>query len=331
MKKHVRTCGKEGKMNAVLEQISKIGIVPVVKIDRAEDALPLAKALCAGGLPCAEVTFRTSAAAEAIRIMTTNFPDMCVGAGTVLNAEQVDAAVEAGAKFIVSPGLNPRTVKYCIEKNVPITPGTSSPSDIEQAIELGLDVVKFFPAEQSGGLAKIKAMAAPYVNMKFMPTGGINAKNLTSYLDFNKIIACGGSWMVPGDLINAGEWDKIEQLTREAVQTMLGFELAHIGINSESKEEADKTVNRLAFLFGTPVKVGNSGSFAGTIVEVLNAKGRGTHGHIAIRTNYIVRAINYMSTVLGVEFEEPIMKGDKINAIYLKEEIGGFAVHLLQK
>lgn len=319
-------------MNAVLEQISKIGIVPVVKIDRAEDALPLAKALCAGGLPCAEVTFRTDAAAEAIKIMTTNFPDMCVGAGTVLNAEQVDAAVAAGAKFIVSPGLNPRTVKYCIEKNVPITPGTSSPSDIEQAIELGLDVVKFFPAEQSGGLAKIKAMAAPYVNMKFMPTGGISAKNLTSYLDFNKIIACGGSWMVPGDLINEGAWDKIEQLTREAVQTMLGFELVHVGINSESKEEADKTVRRLAFLFGLPVKEGNSGSFAGTIVEVLNAHGRGAHGHIAIRTNYIERAINYMTTVLGVEFEEPIRKADgKINAIYLKEEIGGFAVHLLQK
>ncbi len=319
-------------MNAVLEQISKIGIVPVVKIDRAEDALPLAKALCAGGLPCAEVTFRTSAAAEAIKTMTTNFPDMCVGAGTVLNAEQVDAAVEAGAKFIVSPGLNPRTVKYCIEKNVPITPGTSSPSDIEQAIELGLDVVKFFPAEQSGGLAKIKAMAAPYVNMKFMPTGGINAKNLTSYLDFDKIIACGGSWMVPGNLINEGAWDKIEQLTREAVQTMLGFELVHIGINSESREEADRTVNRLAFLFGLPVKAGSGGSFAGTIAEVLNTHGRGTHGHIAIRTNYIERAVNYMSTVLGVEFEEPVLRADgKINAIYLKEEIGGFAVHLLQK
>lgn len=322
---------KRGKMNAVLEQISKIGIVPVVKIDRAEDALPLAKALCAGGLPCAEVTFRTDAAAEAIKIMTTNFPNMCVGAGTVLNAEQVDAAVAAGAKFIVSPGLNPRTVKYCIEKNVPITPGTSSPSDIEQAIELGLDVVKFFPAEQSGGLAKIKAMAAPYVNMKFMPTGGVNAKNLTTYLDFNKIIACGGSWMVPGDLINEGAWDKIEQLTREAVQTMLGFELAHIGINSESKEDADKAVNRLAFLFGLPVKVGNSGSFAGTIVEVLNSKGRGTHGHIAIRTNYIERAINYMSTVLGVEFDEPMCKNGKVNAVYMKEEVGGFAIHLLQK
>lgn len=319
-------------MNAVLEKLSKIGIVPVVKIDRAEDAVPLAKALCAGGLPCAEVTFRTDAAAAAIKAMTENFPQMCVGAGTVLNAAQVDAAVEAGAQFIVSPGLNPNTVKYCLEKNVPITPGTSSPSDIEQAIELGLDVVKFFPAEQSGGLAKIKAMAAPYVNMKFMPTGGINAKNLTSYLDFNKIIACGGSWMVPGDLINAGEWDKIEQLTREAVQTMLGFELAHIGINAANEEEALKVANRYGFLFGLPVKVGNSSIFSGTVVEVMKTPFKGTNGHIAIRTNYIERAVNYMSTVLGVEFEEPKKdeKG-KYKAIYLKEEVGGFAVHLVQR
>jgi len=323
---------KEEKMNAVLDQISKIGIVPVVKIDREEDALPLAKALCAGGLPCAEVTFRTSAAAGAIKIMTENFPNMCVGAGTVLNKEQVDAAVEAGAKFIVSPGLNPNTVKYCIEKGVPVTPGTSSPSDIEQAIELGLDVVKFFPAEQSGGLAKIKAMAAPYVNMKFMPTGGINAKNLTSYLDFPKIIACGGSWMVPGDLINAGEWDKIEQLTREAVQTMLGFELAHIGINEENEEAAIKAANRFGFMFGMPVKVGNSSVFTGSIIEVMKTPFKGTHGHIAIRTNYIERAVNYMSTVLGIEFEEPKKdeKG-KYKAIYLKEEVAGFAIHLLQK
>lgn len=321
-------------MNAVLEQISKIGIVPVVKIDRAEDALPLAKALCAGGLPCAEVTFRTDAAAEAIKIMTDNYPQMCVGAGTVLNAAQVDAAVEAGAKFIVSPGLNANTVKYCIEKGVPITPGTSSPSDIELAIELGLDVVKFFPAEQSGGLAKIKAMAAPYVNMKFMPTGGINAKNLTSYLDFGKIIACGGSWMVPGDLINAGEWDKIEQLTREAVQTMLGFELAHIGVNAENEEEALKAANRFAFIFGMPSKNGNSSVFAGTALEVMKSPYLGKNGHIAVRTNYIERAVNYLSTVLGVEFNEESAKRDAkggLKAIYLKEEIGGFAVHLVQK
>lgn len=321
-------------MNAVLEQISKIGIVPVVKIDKAEDALPLAKALCAGGLPCAEVTFRTDAAAEAIKIMTDNFPNMCVGAGTVLNKEQVDAAVQAGAKFIVSPGLNPNTVKYCLEKGVPITPGTSSPSDIELAIELGLDVVKFFPAEQSGGLAKIKAMAAPYVNMKFMPTGGINAKNLTSYLDFNKIIACGGSWMVPGDLINAGEWDKIEQLTREAVQTMLGFELAHIGINAENEEEAVKAAKRFAFIFGMPVKDGNSSLFAGTALEVMKTPYLGKNGHIAVRTNYIERAVNYLSSILSVEFDQESEKRDAkgaLKAVYLKEEIGGFAVHLVQK
>ncbi len=321
-------------MDTVLEKIKKIGIVPVVKIDDAQDALPLAKALCAGGLPCAEVTFRTAAAPEAIQIMTENFPDMCVGAGTVLNAEQVDAAVKAGAKFIVSPGLNPKTVKYCMEVGVPITPGTSSPSDIEQAIELGLEVVKFFPAEQSGGLAKIKAMAAPYVNMKFMPTGGINAKNITSYLDFDKIIACGGSWMVPGDLISAGEWDKIEQLTREAVQTMLGFELAHVGINAANEAEAQKAANRFAFLFAMPAKNGNSSIFAGTAVEVMKTPYLGKSGHIAIKTNYIERAMYYMEEVLGVEFDADSMKKDakgKLKAIYLKEEIGGFAVHLVQK
>lgn len=321
-------------MNEVLEKLSKIGIVPVVKIDRVEDAVPLAKALCAGGLPCAEVTFRTDAAAGAIKAMTENFPDMCVGAGTVLNAAQVDAAIEAGSQFIVSPGLNPKTVKYCMEKGVPITPGTSSPSDIEQAIELGLDVVKFFPAEQSGGLAKIKAMAAPYVNMKFMPTGGINAKNLTSYLDFNKIIACGGSWMVPGDLINGGEWDKIEQLTREAVQTMLGFELAHVGVNAENAEEAQKAANRFAFIFGMPAKAGNSSIFAGKALEVMKTPYLGKNGHIAIATNYIVRAVNYLENVLGVEFDPATEKRDdkgNLKAVYLKEEIGGFAVHLVQK
>ena len=165
-------------MNEVLEKIQKIGIVPVVVLNDAKDAAPLAKALCDGGLPCAEVTFRTEAAEESIRIMAEQFPQMLVGAGTVLTTEQVDRAVAAGAKFIVSPGLNPKVVKYCIEKGVPVTPGTANPSDVEQAIELGLEVVKFFPAEAAGGLNMIKSMAAPYTNMKFMPTGGINAKNI---------------------------------------------------------------------------------------------------------------------------------------------------------
>lgn len=203
-------------MNKILEQIKSIGIIPVVVLDDAKDALPLAKALMDGGLACAEVTFRTDAAEESIRLMSKAYPDMLVGAGTVLTTEQVDRAVAAGAKFIVSPGLNPRIVKYCVEKGIVITPGCCTPSEVEQAIENGLEVVKFFPAEQAGGLAMIKAMAAPYVHMKFMPTGGINPENVKDYLAFDRIIACGGSWMVKGDLIKAGNFDRVEQLTREA-------------------------------------------------------------------------------------------------------------------
>ena len=203
-------------MNEVLKQIEKIGIVPVVVLNDAKDAEPLGKALCEGGLPCAEVTFRTDAAEESIRIMAEKFPEMLVGAGTVLTIEQVDRAVNAGAKFIVSPGLNPKVVAYCVEKGIPVTPGTANPSNVEQAIELGLDVVKFFPAEQAGGLAYIKAIAAPYTGMKFMPTGGINANNVKEYLACDKILACGGSWMVKGDLVKAGEFDKITELVREA-------------------------------------------------------------------------------------------------------------------
>ncbi len=205
-------------MNEVLERIQEIGIVPVVVLNDAKDAEPLAQALCNGGLPCAEVTFRTDAAEESIRIMSEKFPNMLIGAGTVLTTDQVDRAVAAGAKFIVSPGLNPRIVKYCVEKGILITPGCTNPSDIEQALENGLEVVKFFPAEPAGGLKMIKAMAAPYVGVKFMPTGGINATNVREYLAYDRILACGGSWMVKGCLVDAGEFDKIEELTREAVE-----------------------------------------------------------------------------------------------------------------
>ena len=204
-------------MDKVLEQIQEIGIVPVVVLNDAKDAEPLAKALCDGGLACAEVTFRTAAAEESIRIMSEKFPDMLVGAGTVLTTEQVDRAAAAGAKFIVSPGLNPRIVKYCVDKGILITPGCANPSDIEQALEQGLAVVKFFPAEAAGGLKVIKAMAAPYVGVKFMPTGGINQNNVREYLAYDRILACGGSWMVKSDLVDAGKFDEIEKLARECV------------------------------------------------------------------------------------------------------------------
>ena len=320
-------------MNEVLEKISKVGIVPVVVLDDAKDAKPLAEALIKGGLPCAEVTFRTAAAEESIRIMASEFPEMLVGAGTVLTTEQVDCAVNAGAKFIVSPGLNPKVVKHCIDKGVPVTPGTSNPSDVEQAIELGLEVVKFFPAEAAGGLNMIKYMAAPYTQMKFMPTGGITAKNICEYLAFDKIIACGGSWMVKKDLVAAGKYDEIQKLTEEAVRTMLGFELRHIGVNCEDEAAADSVASRYDELFGFTKKVGNSSIFAGIEIEAMKKIGRGANGHIAIGTNSVARAKNYLESVKGVKFIEDtaVVKNGKLTAIYMEEEIGGFAVHLVQK
>ena len=205
-------------MNETLEKLGQYGIVPVVVLNDTKDAAPLADALCEGGLACAEVTFRTEAAAESIRIMSENHPEMLVGAGTVLTVEQVDEAVAAGAKFIVSPGLNPKVVKYCLDKNIPITPGVVTPSEMEQAIELGLNLVKFFPAEPSGGLNMIKAVAAPYTMLKFMPTGGVNPNNVREYLESDKIFACGGSWMVKGNLVDEGKFDEIQKLTKEAVE-----------------------------------------------------------------------------------------------------------------
>ena len=205
-------------MSTVTEKISTLGGVPVVVLEDAKDAAPLAKALLEGGLPCAVVTFRTDAAEESIKIMTSEYPDMFVGAGTVLTIEQVDRAVAAGAKFIVSPGFDPEIVDYCLSKEIPIFPGCITPSEVAQAVKRGLKVVKFFPAEQFGGVATIKAMAAPYVGLKFMPTGGVSAKNLESYLSCDKIVACGGSWMVKGDLVKAGKFDEIKAMTEEAVK-----------------------------------------------------------------------------------------------------------------
>lgn len=200
------------------KRIEELGIVPVVVLQDTKDAKPLAEALCDGGLPCAEVTFRTEAAEESIRIMTEAFPQMLVGAGTVLTTAQVDAAVAAGAKFIVSPGFDPEIVDYCLDKQIPVFPGCITPSEIAQAVKRGLRVVKFFPAQQFGGVATIKALSAPYVGLKFMPTGGVSAANLKDYFGCKSVIACGGSWMVKGDLIVAGKFDEIRQMTSEAVK-----------------------------------------------------------------------------------------------------------------
>ena len=204
-------------MNDVLKKLSAIGIVPVVVINDADKAVPLAKALVEGGLPCAEVTFRTEAAEESIRLMHEAYPDMVLAAGTVLTTEQVDRAVAAGASVIVSPGFDPEVVDYCISKNIPVMPGIVTPSELAQAVKRGLTRVKFFPATAAGGIKMIKAMCAAYTTVRIMPTGGINTSNLEEFLSCDKIFCCGGSWMVKGDMIKAGEFDKIQKMTEEAV------------------------------------------------------------------------------------------------------------------
>ena len=206
------------KTVAALKRFSEIGIIPVVVLNDVKDAEPLGNALMEGGLPAAEVTFRTDAAEQSIRIMSEKFPDMLVGAGTVLTKEQVDRAVNAGAKFIVSPGFDPEIVKYCLEIDIPVCPGIQTPTELIQAVNMGLDHVKFFPAENAGGLSMINAVGAAFPKVKFMPTGGVNAKNVVDYLKSDRIFCCGGSWMVKGDLIKAGEFEKIKDLVAEAAE-----------------------------------------------------------------------------------------------------------------
>ena len=320
-------------MHPVPKQISDIGIVPVIAIDDAEKAVPLAKALVAGGLPVAEVTFRTAAGEAAIRAISREVPEMLVGAGTVLTHDQLDRALDAGARFIVSPGFNPDMVRYGLSKGALMVPGTATPGEMEQAMALGLEVVKFFPAEQNGGVAKLKALAGPYTNLRWMPTGGVNTKNMMDYLGFDRIIACGGTWMVKKDLIEGEQWDEITRICKEAVKTMLGFSLAHVGINCADEAQAEQTAKTLCALFDLEYKPGNSSIFAGSAVECNKAPGRGANGHIAIGTNNVDRAVYHLG-LRGVTFDESSRKTDakgNTKAIYLKDELAGFAVHLVKK
>lgn len=318
----------------MLKQLSLAGLVPVIKVKNAEDAVPLCRALKNGGLPVAEITFRTDAAEEAIRLVHEALPEVLLGAGTVLTCEQADRAWNAGAGYIVAPGLNPVVVKHCMEKGYPVLPGCANPSDIELALSLGLTTVKFFPSEALGGLKMIKAMSAPYGNVRFVPTGGITEKNLPEYLAFPKIAACGGSWMVPEDAIANKDWDKIEKLAREAVQVMLGFEVKHIGVNLENAETAAAEGEKLARLLGWKIqKESEKGLFVGESFEMLKSPIRGTHGHIAVATSNVERARWHMEQ-RGFTFDDStatFTADGRMKFIYLNEEFGGFAIHLLLK
>jgi 2-dehydro-3-deoxyphosphogluconate aldolase/(4S)-4-hydroxy-2-oxoglutarate aldolase len=319
-------------MEQLLKQLSLIGIVPVIKIDDAKDAAPLANALNAGGLPCAEITFRTAAAADAIRAMRDACPDMLLGAGTVLTPVQVDEAVAAGATFIVSPGLNPAVVEHCLAIGIPVLPGINNPTGIEQALSLGLKTVKFFPAEPSGGLSMLKAMAAPYGGVKFMPTGGINPTNVGDYLAWNRVVACGGSWMVPNDRLSAGVFDGIRALVSSAVDTMLNLRFAHVGINCPGESACRTASDTVSTLFGLLQDERPTSVFVGKPFEIMKLQGVGTTGHIGMMTPNVDRAMFHLAR-RGARFDPASIQknaDDSTKFVYIADEIAGFAFHLVQ-
>lgn len=313
-------------------KMERTGLIPVIKITDPEKAVPLAKALRDGGLNAAEITFRTACAAEAIARIRKEYPDMLIGAGTVLAPEQADTAWEAGADFIVSPGLNPNVVSHCINMNYPIVPGCATPSDIECAMSLGLKYVKFFPAEAAGGLPMIKAMSAPYVGVRFMPTGGINENNLNTYLACPAVFACGGSFMVNDKLIDAGKFDEITALTKAAVNRMLGFELHHIGINASCNEEAKKTASLLQTMFGFANQELPVSYFEGPF-EIMKENGRGRNGHIAVSVNNVARAAYHLeSRGFAMDYDSAMYdEKDEMKFIYISGDVLGFDIHLTRK
>ena len=315
----------------VLKRLAQSGVVPVVVLEDAKDAVPTAKAMLAGGIDVMEITFRTAAAADSIKAVAQECPDMVVGAGTVINLEQCKLAVECGAKFIVSPGYDEETVAWCCDNGIPVTPGCVTPTEIMMALKHGLKVLKFFPANVYGGLSAIKSLAGSFGGVKFIPTGGVNAQNLAEFISSPYIHAVGGSWICPKADIAAGNFDKITALCKEARKTLLGFEVAHIGINTPDADAAMDVCKAFNDAFDFNVKQGNSSNFASTGVEVMKTMFKGANGHIAIRTNKMIPAIAEMER-RGYELDMDSVKDkNNIKAVYFKNEIGGFAVHLLQK
>lgn len=315
----------------VKEIIGKYGVLPVINITEKETAIPLVDSLTAGGLPLIEVTLRSESSLESIKAIKKARPGMLVGAGTVLTTENVDAAIDAGANFIVSPGYDPELVRYCNKLGVAMTPGCSTASEIQDAVKNGVEIVKFFPAEQSGGLKTIKLLSGPFPGVKFLPTGGITLDNLGGYLSCDKVIACGGSFMANSAMIAAGDFDGITKNCERAVRESLGFRLAHIGINGKSREDSLGTAKLIASLFGFPIRECSASVFAGEIAECMDSP-RGTNGHISISTRSLVRAMEYLSAK-GVEFDTETFKYDKagnVTCAYFREEIAGFAWHIVK-
>ena len=311
-----------------------MGIVPVVTIEDAAKAVKLADALSEGGLPCAEITFRTAAAADAIAAIRRERPDMLVGAGTVLSVEQLEKAIDAGAQFIVTPGLNPVVVEAAQKANIPIIPGCSRPSDLEIAYTMGLRTVKFFPAEAAGGTAMLKAMSAPYSMMRFMPTGGIDAGNLRQYLDLPCVLACGGTFMISKDALKNDDYEGIRAATEKAVQSMLNLKTGHVGLICEDKADCQQKSKELADIFGLTRKGDPNGDvfMVGDFFEMLVSNMKGDRGHLAITSADVPRAYAYFCRKGYTFAEETIRYTEKgaMKSAYFNETWCGFGLHLLQ-
>ena len=319
-------------MNTTKERIYNCGIVPVVVLNSVEDAVPTARALLAGGITVMEITLRTSAGLDSIHQVACNCPETLVGAGTVLTMDDCMACIEAGAKFIVSPGLNEEIVKYCLEHNILPIPGCVTPTEITKAMGYGLDLLKFFPANIYGGIAALKALSGPFPYLKFIPTGGVDQENLAEFISTPNVFAVGGSWVCAKADIANHEFEKISRLAAESRSAMLGFELAHVGINCENEAQALASAGDLASIFNVPVKDGNSSVYAGTGFEFMKSQYLGDHGHLSIRTNDIKRAMAYLEA-RGYAMNPDAIKSQngKIVAAYLQRQVGGFAIHLQQK
>ena len=320
-------------MSEVLDRISAIGLVPVItSFSSYDECDALTQALIAGGIPAMEITFRMENAEGYIRYVREHYPKVLAGAGTVLTTDQAQKAIDAGAQFLVAPGLNPEIVRFAQEQGIDMVPGVSTPSEIEQAIGLGLTTLKFFPAEQNGGVAAIKAICGPYKSVRFMPTGGVNLNNLADYCACDKVVACGGTYML-GSHMAKGEWAEITALCRKSVQVMLGLKLAHIGINTPDADTAASTARAMADLLQLDMgKEGHSSVFVDKCVEVLKEPGLGANGHIGFSTPCLERAVRYFEA-MGIAFRPESAKRDaagKLTAIYFAQEIGGFAIHLLK-
>lgn len=320
-------------MRNVLEQISDLGVLPVIKIEKLEQAVPLANALRQGGVNAIEVIVRNEIAFDAIDNIRSSFPDMLIGAGTILTAQLADQAMEAGARYIVTPGYNPQVVRHCLDRGIPIVPGCVTPSEIQTAIDAGLQTLKFFPAGPQGATAAIKLLSGPFPKVRFIPTGGIDFSNMTEYARLECVAAVGGSFMAKADLIQNENWEEIAANCRKAISMSLGFELAHVGINHERVEEAMDSAERMDGFLALGIRCGNSSIFCGKAVECMKTKYYGEKGHIGFYTNSVQRARAWF-LAKGIPIREDSIRKDgngKWVSFYLKEEVSGFAVHVVKR